>query len=360
MKTRYSSDQIYHRWAHQRDAHRITNGSSVHAEGACLFSYAECIGIITQDLTILSTYKWSVTTGKHQSYAHRAVSHHRTVSLPCHFPRDGSLARLADMARSEAASILRNIDHDNKARTINARIQSQLNDITALMDWARTVDGQEGAPVVLTLSDVRALRDGLLVQDHRARLDNQSGRCQLAITAAQNILKSESWHGIDYAIEQLRAMDNVVEILLLDYAGEQLTAPEYLGKLPAKARRLIPKLLAMCDARDAERLRINADKIARWHTGEDVYLSRELPPLLRIQGDQIATSWGACVPVSVAPILWDWVTAARATGRAIDGNGAPVGIYTLDSVNADGSITVGCHKIAYSELEGIAKQLKYI
>lgn len=361
MKTRYPTDQIYHRWAHQMDTHRITNGSNLSADGARLFSYAECIGIVTDGLTIISSYKWSATTNKHQWKARQAANHHTCIYLPCHFPRDGSLPRLAQMARDQAAIILRNIDHGNKARTINAKMRAEYADYCTLQDFASTQLDALPAARVTTLAELRALRDGLLVQDIKARLDNRAGALANTIAAGKNSIKKELWHGIDNTLDSLRAIPARVPELTVEYTTANITAPDYLGKLPAQAKRLLPKLEAMRDARDAERVRINADKIADWRAGNNPHLPRELPPMLRITGEQIVTSWGASVPVSVAPALWQMVTLARANGIGCDDCGrAKVGDYTLDTVHPDGSITVGCHKIAYSELELIAKQLKFI
>lgn len=364
MKTRYPTDQIYHRWAHQQDAHRITNGSNLRAEGACLFSYAECIGIVTDGLTIISSYKWSTTTNKHQWKARQAANHHTCIYLPCYFPRDGSLPRLAQIALETAARILRNIDHGNKARTINAKMRAEYSDYCALQDFASTQLDVLPAARITTLQDLRALRDGLLVQDHKTRLDNRAGALANTIAAGKNIIKKELWHGIDSTLDSLRNIAGNCQQLQADYAGEQIAAPDYLGKLPAQAKKLIPKLETMRDARDAEHMRINAEEIARWRAGDTVHtLPRELPPMLRLINNNadIQTSWGASVPVTVAPALWQMVTLARANGIGCDDCGrAKVGDYTLDTVHPDGSITVGCHKIAYSELELIARQLKFI
>lgn len=360
MKTRYSTDQIYHRWAHQQDAHAINNGSNLRADGACLFSYAECIGIITEGLTIISSYRWSKTTAKHQWKARQAANHHTCIYLPCHFPRDGSLPRLAQMARDQAAITLRNIDHGNKARTINAKMRAEYSDYCALQDFASKHLDVMCAARVDTLAELRALRDGQLTQDHKTRLDNRAGALANTIAAGKNIIKQELWHGINSTLDSLRNIAANCQQLTAEYTAESLPAPDYLGKLPAQARKLLPKLEIMRDARDAERMRINAEKIARWHAGEDVYLPRELPPMLRIEGEQITTSWGASVPVTVAPTLWEMVTTARLLANTDTAYSVPVGGYVLNTVHIDGSITVGCHKIAYSELELIARQLKFI
>lgn len=361
MRTNYPTADVFHRWAHQRDAHRITNRSNVHADGACLYSYAECIGIITDGRAIISSYNWSMTTNKHQWKARQAASHLNPVYLPCHFPRDGSLPHLAQMATTEARTLLKNIDHGNKARMINKTIAAQYADYCTLLDFASTIQDTLPAARVDTLADLRALRDGQLVQDKLSRLNGKAGALKLSIDAARNVVKRELWHGVEHTIDQIRKLPTECAQLAIDYANDQLPTPDYLTKLPAQAARILPKLEALQAARAAELVRINAEDIAHWRAGDNRQLHRDLPPLLRITGDAIQTSWGASVPVTVAPALWQMVVLARANSvGCTDCGRAKVGDYTLDAINSDGSITVGCHKIAYSELEIIARELKYI
>lgn len=377
MKTIYPSDQVFHRWAHQRDAHRISNGKhgNLSAEGACLYSYAECIGIIdtARNIAYLSSYRWSPTTSKHQSYAARAIpSGLSRVYLDCRFPSDGSLPRLADLAQQQAAQILRNIDHDNKARKINNTISQQYATYCALQDFASTQLDVLPAVRIETLQELRDLRDGKIAQDHADRLNRQAGALKLSIDAARNVTKQELWHGVEHAIASLRELPTVAKALAAQFADRNLPAPDYLGKLPAQANRLLPALARMKNARDEELLRINADKCEAWRRGERVYdLPRSLPPMLRLyrstcaddQGDMIQTSWGASVPVAVAPWIWELVQRARASDCSTTFTAADniqVGDYRLEEVSATGAITVGCHVIAYSELERMAQALGLI
>lgn len=363
MKTVYPTDQVFHRWANQLDTDRISNGKhgNVSAIGTRVYSYRECIGIIADGRAILSSYRWSATTGKHQSLAARAANHLPRTYLPCAFPTDGNLQRLAQMAIEQARTTLKNIDHGNKARTINATMRAQYADYCTLLDFAaQHLPDQAPAARVETLADLRALRDGQLVQDKLARLNGQAGALKLSIDAARNVIKRELWHGIEHTIDRLRMLPDLAAQLAIDYNDAQLPAPDYLAKLPAQARKLLPKLEALQAARTVELLRIHADDVSAWRAGASDSLSHKLPPLLRVNGDRIETSWGASVPSSVAPMLWYWATTASSTGTPIAGNGARVGDYTLTSVNADGSLTVGCHSIAFTELEALARYFGYI
>lgn len=80
--------------------------------------------------------------------------------------------------------------------------------------------------------------------------------------------------------------------------------------------------------------------------------------LLRISlsGQHIETSRGAEIPVADASRLWP------AIQRCMQGNrdyevGMQLGHYQLTKIRTDGSIVVGCHDIAFAEIERIAMKL---
>lgn len=121
-------------------------------------------------------------------------------------------------------------------------------------------------------------------------------------------------------------------------------------------------------AADTERARRRAEDaretLAKWRAGEVLEATRlyHLPPALRMSSDgsEVQTSHGARIPVSLTARLWRLVQSARMAGREIDGCAFKIGDYVLRTVRPDGSIVVGCHDIAYSELEHIARLLEFV
>lgn len=102
-----------------------------------------------------------------------------------------------------------------------------------------------------------------------------------------------------------------------------------------------------------------AEDLGKWRNHEDVYSSlHEIPPALRMSkdGTEVQTSHGARIPVGEAKRLWPLIFACREQKREMQMH-KQLGHYTLTLIAADGDIVVGCHHIAYSEIEGIAKQL---
>lgn len=104
------------------------------------------------------------------------------------------------------------------------------------------------------------------------------------------------------------------------------------------------------------------ESLEQWRRHE-VYVRTglyELPPALRLSqgGSEVETSHGARIPVTDARKLWALIQRAREGRRDFTpGEPVPVGAYRLTKIRADGSIVVGCHDIAFAEIERIAVAL---
>lgn len=113
--------------------------------------------------------------------------------------------------------------------------------------------------------------------------------------------------------------------------------------------------------RAAEALVLQAENIAKWRAGLPVYGQHTWGTLLRVHinhsGDlMVQTSRGAEIPGEDAKRLWPVIL------RVMKGDhdyavGMQLGHYQLTKIRRNGSIVVGCHDIAFSEIEGIAKVL---
>lgn len=118
-------------------------------------------------------------------------------------------------------------------------------------------------------------------------------------------------------------------------------------KREAAARRL-------AEAKVAEKQR---EHLAEWRNGSDVWHNLySLPPALRLKNDEVQTSHGAVISVEDAHRLWPMIQRVRRGDRDYE-VGMDLGYYRLTKIRRDGSIIVGCHDIAYSEIERIAKAL---
>ena len=175
------------------------------------------------------------------------------------------------------------------------------------------------------------------------------------------------------------------------YLAEQFNA--YLAALPENERECEPfDLSGLADVRAAlvamkaqeeenarrkkEAAQVAArEYLAAWRTDPTVQtigMSR-LPPALRLVArtdtkspnmhiihSVIQTSHGAEIPVTDAQALWPALLSVMRKERTPEEAARLVrrlGVYTLNTIRADGSIVVGCHDIAFNEMARMAVSL---
>lgn len=74
-RTTFSNEQCAHVWAHQTQDYGRGSHGSVYFEGGAFYSYGRhfLVGFIIDGVALLTTETYSTSTGKHKSYAWRAV-----------------------------------------------------------------------------------------------------------------------------------------------------------------------------------------------------------------------------------------------------------------------------------------------
>lgn len=90
-----------------------------------------------------------------------------------------------------------------------------------------------------------------------------------------------------------------------------------------------------------------------WRNGGIAYGLHSLPVALRLNGDNVETSYGARIPVADALTLWPIIERVRKGTRDYT-PGMPLGVYQLTQIKQNGDIVVGCHNIAYSEIASMS------
>lgn len=80
-------------------------------------------------------------------------------------------------------------------------------------------------------------------------------------------------------------------------------------------------------------------------------------PYIRIEGEELLTSWGASVPLAHAIKAFRFVKLCRERGQAWQRNGRTirVGHFQIDSIDASGDFVAGCHRFAWPEIERAAR-----
>lgn len=148
---------------------------------------------------------------------------------------------------------------------------------------------------------------------------------------------------------------------VIGYPSEKLDDPVAGADLVAIAKAQREEQKRQLELRK-ERERIAKQSLAEilqaWRDGGHTdWRLRQLPVALRINGDNVTTTYGASIPVADALKLWPLIQRAKRCQREYE-VGQPVGVYRLTKIRSNGSIVVGCHDIPYSELESIANQLQ--
>lgn len=115
MRTKYSSNsELAHIWANDPDPSIGKSANSMSCQNGKLYSYATVIAQIIGDTVIYNTASYSVTTSKHQGYAHGASSHFQH-KIYLNIPRRGldslefsqhSFDEIVKMSENEASSYL--------------------------------------------------------------------------------------------------------------------------------------------------------------------------------------------------------------------------------------------------------------
>ena len=138
-------------------------------------------------------------------------------------------------------------------------------------------------------------------------------------------------------------------------------------KLPSLTKPDAAKLKAL-RAKEAENLKIaeahrlanqaqraidNAEAIVEWRAGGRFNAPYDAPTMLRIEEQELVTSRGARIPLEDAAKGYILARHVVETGEAWRSNGSKIklGHYLLDSISADGTVTAGCHEIAWPEIE---------
>jgi hypothetical protein len=109
----------------------------------------------------------------------------------------------------------------------------------------------------------------------------------------------------------------------------------------------------------AEALVRQQELITKWRASEYHGCLYNIPPMLRIVGDEVQTSRGARFPVSHAKRALAFVRKIRESQKAYVRNGHTVhlGPYALDRIEPDGTVKAGCHVVSWEEIERIASAL---
>jgi hypothetical protein len=203
---------------------------------------------------------------------------------------------------------------------------------------------------------------GVTVADY----DRELMSARESVGKAQRARKYGDIH-LDRAVQHCRIATRMVETFGLDRAPVTL---ETLGVAVAEQLERVARAEAAAREARMEAARATFERETKlreaWLSGEPTaYYHGRAPDgsaLLRVKGETLETSLGADVPLSHAVRVFRFVKACRDKGEAWvrDGHSLRVGAFTVDRIEACGDFVAGCHRIAWSEVERIARQLGLI
>jgi len=142
--------------------------------------------------------------------------------------------------------------------------------------------------------------------------------------------------------------------------NEEMTARDYVYEL-AKAREI--KREAARKEREQLAALKASERLPLWLAGESVptFDFHYLETMLRVKGDNIETTRGAKIPIEDAIKLWPLLLRVKNTGKTLEAglHAINLGPYRFNSFDGE-TLIVGCHSIAWPQLERMAYELNLI
>lgn len=301
IKTVFPTDEIAHLWAHQSAPHARNPAHNFWFNGPVIYSYGghfPIARIVTKDdgsrMVLCTTRGYSVTTSRHIHRVRMAIpSYQRRIDVPY----------VAEESRA-------------------------------------------GDNVAALVADVRTK----LLKAHRARGTNKDYYMGEARSIAENARFLAEWYGLPAPIFPALDAQGAKEIA----AAARAVAEEEARQAAAKRERYLIE---------------HSEQIIAWLGGDTSIYTRTAwravlgTDHLRVSPDnpdEVETSQGVRVPLADVRRAWSLIERfyRESTGQPLAaGKAWRIGRYTLDSIERDGTVHVGCHSFIRAEVERFAHVL---
>lgn len=334
MKTKFNNREVAHVWANQTDAEldglRSGSGSSFSFTGPAINSYSTTIGRIYRRngrrLVLTDGASFSNSTSKHQGYIRRALrGSDEHVSLS--FGKRGQSLNLTPKQIWEAAIAE---CHDYAAQSAKARgraaglLVSAENSIRKA-ELVRVFFGLRNKPFSPDLSKLvehaktqDALREKIAAKQKAKEEERQREHERLSAKYAPSLLAM--WREHREASDEFKAIQET--------------------------------------ARASGLHSISVSALLR---GDSPFFQGNCALRLSIDRDRVETNKGAQVLVRTVSFLWAFCSQARRNAESVNPETVArfprLDHYSVNEIDAGGNLTAGCHSIAFSEIEYIAKEL---
>lgn len=309
MKIVFDNPQVAHVWAQQTQATGRSSNGNLYFRDSTLYSYRDNypIAVILSrgdaKFCLINGNGYSISTGRHISYARSAASHIPQIEIPDLQDLRGNFHDLPHVWKQakllltkELASLLAKRKRAKKHTEWHDRhIGHKLEGIKAFLAFAGIEDSINDASIAAALAETEQMNKENAAREREcAKVEKQ---------------RKAAW------FEAMRG-----------YANDwQNGGPDT----------------------------IDTFSIGQWHNygGET---------LLRLKDHEtIETSRGAEFPVDHAKRAWPLLVAIVKSGTAWERNGhkIPLGHFQIDKVSAKGTITAGCHIVVWEQVQAIAAKL---
>jgi len=187
---------------------------------------------------------------------------------------------------------------------------------------------------------------------HLRNLDNMNKEFEELEGAMNRAIKYKSHH----ARRRLGLAQNIQQYMRLFLPRHKFKLN--IEELQEKYKELEADFEIQEARREAEREKRNAKQIALWIEGKIKHCPHTQFIRLRINDEEIQTSWGAGVPITDAVRLFELCKICRSNCRSMDSFTHKVGSFVPSSINTSGDAVVGCHTLKFEEMQRIEEQLK--
>ena len=375
-------NEVAHRWANDPLGEDLGNGHNMFFADKVVYSYGHHFPIARhvendrgESAVLFTTDTYGKSTAKHKTITSRACHHLTVFHVPHISEYFGEARHERNMAsyQSEYDGIIERAErcNVNSYAGITYYIQAAQNtvqtgaDYAAFFDlddcvipaWQGHLDWLVARYVRLTSPEAKAERSDKLRRKNAQLIERWvSGD---AVSLPSSVDPTEAETKLRHAVIRTRYAQEIG-----DYAT---------GKLDHIGHELKDCMTgAQVEQRQAFDIKRHEEKIKSWRAGERVSFGygTGVPCMLRLwsssiskTNDVVETSWSARFPVEDAITAFRFIQIVRRRGECYIPNGeqAPkLGHYKIDRIAADGTVRAGCHTVAWSEIEGIAKQLDLI
>lgn len=330
MRTVFPSAQVAHLWANRSQPSARNGNRTVYFNGDTIYSYGGHFPMATWahkpgygDVVLLNTNSYSISTSRHQRYVRQALADDVKI-VPVKDPLGTGERNLAGAVKDAEAAFKKL--KLGRGEWLIRDYKRQTEIVAKVADWY--VLPMPTLPVVT--AEMRAkIMERQAADVGRAERKRRSEALRersvmLGVAKAAGFVPPENFN-----------VEN-------DVAWEAVRDQIYFFNKAWHKRSI-------------------EEKRADWQAGLSVALPWEAqkPVMLRAIKSRVETSQGATFPLADGIKAVAFIRSVKANGKSWHRNGEtlPVGGFQVDHIDSEGNVKAGCHDIANSEIERLAKEI---